>query len=401
MKPRHFFRTATLLLAVGLTAVVGCRKPSGSGGTKSAPKVTVAPPTVKDVTDYEDFSGRTDADLVEVKARATGYLLRTYFHPGQIVQQGEPLYLIDPELYQAKTGIAEAQQYAAKVRYIRLSNDVARGSGGLTVQEWEKLQGDHKEAEAALKGSEANLRSARLNESYTIVRAGATGRISRNLVPVGNLVTADATVLTQIVSEGQMFAYFDVDENHMLEYQQLIDQGKIKAEKKPEKVLGELRLPAAGAGVSGNLIEVHTEMIVELRLGDGQIFPRKGKVDFSEIRIDRNTGTRTLRGLFPDPDQKLLAGQFITVRVPIGEAHRAVLIPESAIGSDQGTKYVYIVDGEKKVQRRNITPGDLHEGLIEIRDGLKGDEQLIVNGMQRVRPGMTVDPQTLNQNAGQ
>jgi RND family efflux transporter MFP subunit len=375
MRTRILSRTVVLSLMLLLGAVAGCRQHSG-GGTKSTPKVTVAKPTVKDVTDYEDFSGRTDAvESVNVKAQATGYLKEVKFKPGQVVKKGDPLYLIDPAVYEAKTAIAQAKLVAAKTRYERLAADEGRGSGGLTEQEWEKLRGDVKEAAAAEKAADANLKSAKLDESYTVVRAGTDGRVSRTQVTVGNLVNENVTLLTTIVSEGEMYAYFDVDENRLLAYQKLIEQGKIK-------------------------VDAKKRMLVEMRLGDGTPFKETGTVDFPEIRIDRGTGTRNLRAVFPDPDHKLLAGQFVTIRVPIGQGHAAALIPESAVGSDQGNKYVYVVDADNKVQSRPVTLGNLHGGLIEVTSGLTGDERLIVTGLQRVRPGMTVDPHEATENPG-
>src|SRR5262249_33444067 len=156
--------------------------------------------------------------------------------------------------------------------------------------------------------------------------------VSRSQVTVGNLVNENITLLTTIVSEGEMYAYFDVDENTLLAYQKLIEQGKIK-------------------------VDAKKRMLVEMRLGDGTPFKQTGTVDFAETPTDRGPGTRSLRAVFPDPDNKLVAGQFVTIRVPIGQDHPAVLIPESAVGSDQGSKYVYVVDGDNKVQSRSVTLG--------------------------------------------
>ena len=211
---------------------------------------------------------------------------------------------------------------------------------------------------------------AKLNLDFTEVKAPISGRISRRMVDPGNLVRADDTMLTTIVSLDPMYAYFDIDERTLLKLRRLTAEGKIKARD------------------DGNVIPVW------VGLSDEEEFPHAGEINFTDNRVDPSTGTLRVRGVLPNPKPRLFSpGMFVRIRLPVGEPHQAILIPEKAVGTDQGNKFLYIVDGEDKVVYRPVKTGSLNEGMRVVTDGLKAGERVIVIGGQRVRQGAPVDAQ--------
>ena len=228
---------------------------------------------------------------------------------------------------------------------------------------------------AAVKVAEAALNTAELNLDFTKVTAPISGRISRYLVTVGNLVQsgdqANVTLLTTIVSVDPMYAYFDVDERTVLRVRQLIREGKAKSAR-------EAAMP------------------VMLGLANEDGFPHRGTIDFVDNQVNPKTGTLRVRGMFPNKDEALLPGFFARVRVPVGAPHQALLVTDRAIDNDQGQKILYVVNDKNEVVSRPIRVGLLHDGLRAIEDGLKPGERVIVNGLQTVRPGITVEPKLVD-----
>jgi RND family efflux transporter MFP subunit len=379
----------------------------------------VSHPVERTVTDYAEFTGRLSAvDSVEVRARVDGYLESVHFEAGLVVNKNDVLFVIDQrpfvrELNRAKAQLEQAQaeyQHAltqiesAEAAQARADADLENkrkrqqraakllSQQAMTQQEFDEreselgmVQADVRNATALIASANAAVVSAKaaetsaraalaiaeLNLDYTTVTAPVSGRISRNLVSPGNFIQAGqiggGTLLTTIVSVDPMYVYFDVHERTVLRVKQLIREGKAGT---PDKV----------------------EIPVWLGLDNEEGYPHRGTIDFINNQVNPRTGTLTVRGVFSNQDELLLPGYFGRVRVPIGTPHSALLVTERAIDTDQGQKVVYVVDGDDHVASRPVRLGALHDGLREIIDGLKPGEQVIVNGLQQVRTGVTVEP---------
>jgi RND family efflux transporter MFP subunit len=365
-------------LALGLClALAGCAQPPAEGPAAGSPPVTVSYPVEREVTDYADFTARTAAvDSVELRARVSGYLDKVNFKEGALVKTGDVLFEIDPRTYQAVLKHAEGNLAAADARVVRLDADFARarrliGTGAMSREDYDKIAGDRGEAAASHAALKAAVERAQLDLGFTKVTAPVSGRISRYFVTVGNLVQAGdltgGTLLSTIVSVDPMYAYFDVDEHTVLRVKQLIRQGKAKTPDDPD-------IP------------------VWLGLANEDGHPHRGSIHFIDNQVNPKTGTLRVRGVFPNKDEALSPGYFARVRVPIGFPHKTLLVSERALDTDQGQKVVYVVDKDNRVASRPVRLGALHDGRREITDGLQPGERVIVNGLQLVRPGMTVEP---------
>ncbi len=364
-------------LVLGLClALAGCARAPSEAPAAAPPPVTVSYPVEREVTDYADFTARTAAvDSVELRARVSGYLDKVPFKEGALVKKGDVLFEIDPRTYQAVLQSTEGNLASLEARLKRLEADVERGrqlrGTGLSKEEYDKRVGDRAEAVASRESLKAAVERARLDVGFTKVAAPVSGRVSRYHVTVGNLVQAGdltgGTLLTTIVSVDPMYAYFDVDEHTMLRVKQLIREGKLKT---PDDA----------------------EVPVWLGLADENGFPHRGAINFIDNQVNPKTGTLRVRGVFPNKEEALAPGYFARVQVPISAPHKALLVTERALDTDQGQKVVYVVDGDNRVVSRPVRLGALHDGLREITDGLKPGERVIVNGLQQVRPGLTVEP---------
>jgi len=377
------------LLALAPTAG-GCK----NGPAKESlppPEVTVATPVQKELIDYERFTGRTDPiEQVEIRARVSGYLTKIDFKPGADVKKDQPLFEIDPRPYKADLDRAEGQVALAKAKVDRLNRDYQRNeplfrNGTIAPAEWDKIVGDRDESLGALKAANSNVEGYKLSLQFTKIAAPFDGQIGDWLVTEGNLVSGgqgNTTLLTTIVMVDPMDAVFDLDENTLQRLQKDVREGRIK-------------------------LKVEGEIPVEMGLNvDGSAFPFKGTVNFVNNRVDPKTGTIKVKARFPNPkpsvgSRPLTAGVFARIRVPIGEPRKGLMVPESALGTDQGNRYLYVVDGGSTAVRLEVKPGALEDGWREIEGvkvpadadfrTLRLDEQVIVKGIQRVRPGMTVD----------
>jgi len=338
-----------------------------------APLVTVERPREIDVVDNYYFEGYTAAvSSVEVRARVTGYLSKIYFKDGADVKEGDPLFLIDPRPYQAELDQAKAQLARVEAQLKRLEADYARaekliGNRTITKEEFDRIAAELGEAKAEIKARQAAITTADLNLHFAAIKAPITGRISRRLVNEGALVTANLTELTTIVTVKPIYAYFDVDEPTVLRLQKMIREGKLKSAK-------------------------HSDVTVYLGLDIDSDYPYPGTIDFIDNRVDQATGTLKVRAVFPNDDEALSPGLHARIRMPLGQPHKALAIPERAIGTRQGMKYVFVVNANKQVVERPVTLG-LQQGKMRVvTEGVKPDELVIVNGIQRVRDGVTVDP---------
>jgi RND family efflux transporter MFP subunit len=324
--PARVVFALVLGLPIGLA---GCaRGPSGNSETAPTP-VTVSYPVERDVTDYADFTARTAAvDSVEVRAHVWGYLDKVNFKEGDLAKKGDVLFEIDPRTYRAALNQAEGNLASMEAWVKRLNADFARAermvtSGAIGREEYDKIAGDRGEAAASRAALQAAVERARLDLEYTKVTAPVSGRVSRYVVTVGNLIQAGdqgggGTLLTTVVSVDPMYAYFDVDEYTALRVRQLAREGKSDS-------------PRDGG------------YPVSLGLANEEGHPHKGTVNFVENQVNPKTGTIRLRGVFPNKDQVLLPGFFARVRTPIGRPHRALLVSERALDTDQGQKILYVV----------------------------------------------------------
>lgn len=381
MQRNQHRRWFPLLLLAGLLPA-GCAKaPSPGAGEMPPPEVEVSLPVTKRVVDYEDFPGRTEAvNSVDIRARVNGYLNKANFTEGAIVSKGEVLFEIDPRPYEADVARAEANLAQADARSRRLNQDFERATGLLATraigrEEYDKIAGDRNEAAAAVAVARSSLELSRLNLSFTKVLSPINGRVSRRYIDPGNLVKADDSILTTVVELDPVYVYFDVDERATLRLKQLVREGKLDLDP-------EARSPV--------LREAGPTVLMALANEEG--FPHRGSIDFADNRVDSDTGTWRLRGVFDNPRHSLSSGLFVHIRLPIGDPYKALLVAEQALGTDQGQRFVYVVGKDNKIEYKRVQVGRLHDGLRVITSGLKPDEAVVVTGLQRVRPTMPVKP---------
>lgn len=369
-----------LVVGIGVMAamamVTGCGRNAGKSAAPAAPQVMVSQPVQKKVREWDEYTGRFAAvEEVEIRARVSGYLDSIHFKDGDTVLKGDLLFVIDPRPYQAAFDAAKAEVAQAKSQVTLAQRELERATDLRRTQAVSQSVLDTRAqqlqaAQAAVLAAEAQARSAALNLEFTEIRSPVTGRVSNHRVAVGNLVgggSAESTLLTTIVSLDPIHFYFDADQASYLRYQ---------------------RLNEAGDRASNRDL-AHA---VELALPDEAGFIHKGRLDFIDNRIDTGTGTIRLRALFDNPDAGFTPGLFGRLRL-VGRAdYDGLLVPDSAIGTDQSRRFLMVVDGENKATYRPIVTGPLIDGLRVIREGLAPTDKVITAGLQRVRPGAVVTP---------
>jgi RND family efflux transporter MFP subunit len=362
--------------------LAGCSHAPADAAGKSPPAVTVSNPLQREVTDYQDYTGRTAAvDSVQVQARVTGYLEKIHFTEGAEVTEGTVLYEIDPRPYKATYDAVKAQvaQNVASVALARQNNTrfktlAKEKEGAVTQVDLDQYQSQQDQAVANLDFARSNLETAKLNLDWTKVTAPVTGQVGRLLVTRGNLIVANQTTLTTVVRQDPMWVYFDADEPTMLQVHELIRQGKFG-----DARTGPPKVP------------------FHMQLSNEKGFPHEAALDFVNNQIDLATATLLIRANFPNPKPEngprlFTPNNFVRLRVPTSAAYQAILVNPEAVGTDQDLKYLFVVDENNKVIRHNVKLGSLQDGLQVVTDGVKPGERVIVNGLQRVQQGATVNP---------
>jgi RND family efflux transporter MFP subunit len=359
-----------------LLAGSGCRR-SPDAAAPPGPKVSVARPLVREIVEWDEYTGRLQAlDAVEIRPRVSGYIQSIDFADGAIVKEGDLLFVIDPRPYQATLKRAQAEVELATSRIAQAQSETVRGerllsSHAISAEDAERRATTLHQAEASLAAARAAVESAALDVEFTRVVSPIAGRVGRHLVDEGNLVNGPsptATLLTTVVSIDPIHCYFDADERAYLKYVRLAQRGE----------------RASSRDVNNP---------VELGLADETGFPHKGWMDFVDNQFDVGTGTMIGRALIPNPDHLLAPGLFARIRLPGSARHEAVLLPDEAIGTDLNQKFVWVLDAENHAQYRRVTLGPQHEGLRIIRDGVGGDDRVVVAGTQRVHLGAAVTPE--------
>lgn len=369
----------TPLTLIALT--LGCRPATEEqAAAPPPPEVTVAPVVARAVIDYDTFTGRLEAaETVEVHARVRGYLNAVKFTDGQEVKAGDLLFEIDPRPFKAALDNAEGQKALWEARRDRAQSDVTRyeglvPTGAASAQDLDKARAELGEAVAAIQSADANIEQAQLDLEFASITAPIDGQMGRALVTKGNLIQAglgQAGLLTTIVSLDPIYVYFSVDERALLRFR---DRDRAsRGENAVQPAISNLKIP------------------LYLGLSNDNGFPHEGVIDFADNRVDSSTGTIQVRGTFDNAKRLFKPGLFARVRIPTSEQYQAVLVSELALGTDQGRKYVYVIDDQRVAQKRFVELGPVQDdGLQVVTKGLKAGETIVVNGLQRVRPGKPV-----------
>jgi membrane fusion protein, multidrug efflux system len=388
-----YARNRKLWAAVGSLTAVGAVVSAlfaGAGGkanatANSAPPaipVSVAAVAESDVNAWDEFSGRLEAvERVDVRSRVAGAVQAVHFREGALVKKGELLLTIDPAPYAAEVERAEAQVAAAQARLTHAQSDHARAQrlrddGAISQREFEDRVNGLREADANLRAAQAQREVARLNLGYTQVRAPVSGRVGRLEVTVGNLVSAGpgAPVLTTLVSVSPIYASFDADEQVVV------------------KALKDL---PPGTGARGKLDGIPVQMGTAGLEGT----PYEGRLQLIDNQVDARSGTVRVRAAFDNKDGTLIPGQFARIRMGQARSDMALLVSERAVGTDQNKKFVMVVGEDNKAEWREVTLGASVNGLRVVTKGLKAGERVVVNGLQHIRPGALVAPQTVTMEA--
>lgn len=371
---RRLSVSLAVLAALGL--LLGCEQ-KNQYVAPPLPTVTVSRPLQKEVLEYLEFTGTTQSIAsVDVRARVQGVLQNIYFQDGGMVKKGDLLCIIEPSSYKAAVDKAaadleskKAQLEKAEIEYQR--NQRLYKENAASERDLVNSKAARDSAKAAVAISEAALDDAKISLGYTTVYAPLSGRIARRQVDVGNLVGAgEYTLLTTIKQYDPMYVYFTLNEHQLLKLRKMQRKGKGQVN---EEKLSDIPLYLGLANEDG--------------------FPHEGRLDYADLGVDPGTGTILMRGIFPNPPPYvILPGLFARIRLPIGKTDNALLVSERALGSDQLGDYLLLVNSENVVEHRTVKTGTLVDGMRVVTEGLKSDEWVVVNGLQRARPGAKVNP---------
>ena len=368
--------TVVALLAL-VTVSVGCTHTEAQQAAPPPPQVTVAPVISREVTEWDEFTGRLQAvDTVAVRPRVSGYVAAVRFDEGAIVHRGNLLFQIDPRPFQAEVDRLRAELARARATVQRADSELRRADrlsaeNAIASEEHDRRSSFAQESAAQAAAVEAALRAAELNLEFTQVTSPIDGRVGRAIVTGGNLVSSgpgEATLLTTVVSLDPVYAYFDADEQIFLKYM--------------------------SSGTDPRSHRRTSELPIRMALANDDGFPRQGRLDFLDNQLDGSTGTIRGRAVFRNPDGRLTPGLFVRLRLAGTGSYHGLLIQDRAVATDLSKKYVYVVGPKDEIEYRTVTLGPLVDGLRVVRSGLAAGEPVVVNGLQRVRPGVQVTPVT-------
>jgi RND family efflux transporter MFP subunit len=362
-----------LLPILAATTLTSCSRTS-----PSAPpllNVTISQPHEATVTNWDEYPGHVEAvETVEIRPRVSGYIDSIHFQDGAEVKAGDLLFVIDPRSYEADLERAQADRQRAETHLELVQNDFKRAEGlrgtkAISEEEYDNRSKAVRAAEADLAAARAGEAVARINLDYTQIKAPITGRIGRRLVTAGNFVQLQgsggaATTLATIVSLDPIYCYFDADEQAYLRYR--------------------------GNGSASQPADARNSIPCELALVNEEGYPHKGRVDFFDNEVNPATGTIRMRAVFSNENRALIPGLFTKVRLSAGPPQKTLLVPDVAIGSDQGYKFVYVVDKDNAVEVRSIETGRAHGALRSVLKGLTVQDRVVVNGLMMLRPGVKV-----------
>lgn len=381
MEPLTHPKTMKSVISLSSLAAVllaSCHKPEHASGPMQFPPpgVTVAPPAQQEVQDWDEFTGRIDAaESVEIRPRVSGYIDKIHFKSGQMVKKGELLVTIDPRPFQALLDRAEAEVQRAKTKLELSKKELDRAdkliaSKAISTEEADTKTMTYREASDALRSAEAAVKAVALDVEFASVRSPIDGRVSREMVTAGNYVSGVAgftTLLTTVVKADPVYVYADVDEATFLRYQRLSSEGK-----------------------STHLTDKPT--VAEMQLEGEAGYPHKGHIESFDNRIQGTTGSILVRAEFENKDGSLRPGTFVRMRLPAGPAYQGLLVSEEAIGTDQGRKFVLTVGKDNMTEYKPVELGPLVGDKRVLRSGVTKEDNVIVNGLAKVRPGMPVSP---------
>lgn len=369
-------------LVLGICGIVlaGCGESAPPVASLPPPPVTVSLPIVRTIVDYDQYEGRIEAvEKVDIRARVRGYLTKVDFQDGQLVKEGDLLFEIDPRPYQATLDQYEAQaaQHEAGVKLAEVEYqryEQLLKTKAASKSDYDKALGLRDEAVAGLAAARASIEQAKLDLGFTKIASPITGKVGRRLIDIGNLIdpTSAETPLTTIVSVDPIHVLFNVDERSMMRYRS--NKRDIPRSDNEVPTIKDLKIP------------------VYVGLDGEEGFPHEGMLDFTDNKVNPSTGTILVRGVLANPTRILDDGMRARVRVPVSEPREAIQVTERAIGTDQGLKFVYVVNDKNVVERRDVVLGRVVDGLQVVESGIQPTDKIIVNGIQRVRDAMTVQP---------
>ncbi|MQA29482.1 MAG: efflux RND transporter periplasmic adaptor subunit [Luteitalea sp.] len=361
---------------VATSALAGCARPSAQPGAPPPPKVTVAEVVGRPITEWDEFTGRLEAvNTVAVRPRVSGYVSSVNYTEGRVVTRGDLLFQIDPRPFQAEVDRLRAERGRSDAVADRAGSELERAErlraeDAMSREEFDRRAAFAREVKAQTAAVDAALAAAELNLEFTRVTAPITGRVGRAIVTEGNLVSTgpgEATLLTTLVSIDPIHAHFDADERIFLKYQELAKEGR-----------------------RGNARTSRQTIRMALAGEDG--FPRQGHLDFLDNRLDASTGTIRGRAIFENPTGDLVPGLFVRLLLPGTNSYQGLLIQDRAVGTDLDKRFVFVVKPDRTVEYRAVTLGPLVDGLRVVRTGLEDGDQIVVSGLQRIRPGAAIDP---------
>lgn len=371
-----------LMLAFGVAFALDVRPSSEGGGAHAqaapaAPAVTVSAPLQREVTEWNEYTGQFAAtESVEIRARVSGYLTEIHFEDGQFVKAGDLLFVVDQRPFEIALASAQAQVTQQTAR-LDLANQQLKRAAELRQRDvvsadtYDQRMAEVRQATGALEAAQAAVRSAQLDLEFSRITAPMSGHISRHLVSIGNLVFGGAggttTLLTTIVATDPIYCVFDISESDLLGYQRAAARGQLK-------LAGTDTLP------------------LQARLFDEKSWTLRGQLNFVENQVDPGSGTLRVRAVFPNPESRIIAGQFARLRAAASNPHQALLVPDSAVVQDQSRKLLMVVGGDGTVEPRVVELGPLSDGLRVIRSGITATDRVIINGTMRARPGAKVTP---------